>query len=63
MPGSRRESRAPGLPEKRCPVCQRMFSWRRKWAKDWDQVVYCSDACRRGTPRGAAAQPGITRKK
>ncbi|WP_201527498.1 DUF2256 domain-containing protein [Psychrobacter frigidicola] len=30
-----------------CPVCQRPFSWRKKWEKDWDQVVYCSDKCRR----------------
>jgi len=35
------------LPEKICPVCQRPFSWRRKWARDWEQVRYCSDACRR----------------
>ncbi|WP_336985039.1 DUF2256 domain-containing protein [Asaia sp. HN128] len=34
------------LPEKICPVCHRPFSWRRKWARDWDQVRYCSDACR-----------------
>ncbi|WP_430637244.1 DUF2256 domain-containing protein [Sphingomonas hankookensis] len=30
-----------------CPVCQRPFAWRRKWARDWDNVVYCSDRCRR----------------
>jgi len=35
------------LPEKQCPVCGRSFVWRKKWAKDWDQVKYCSDACRR----------------
>jgi len=35
------------LPEKICPVCVRPFSWRRKWAKDWDQVRYCSEACKR----------------
>ncbi|WP_197457329.1 DUF2256 domain-containing protein [Gluconobacter japonicus] len=35
------------LPEKICPVCVRLFSWRRKWAKDWDQVRYCSEACKR----------------
>jgi hypothetical protein len=34
-------------PEKVCPVCARPFAWRRKWARCWDQVVYCSDACRR----------------
>ncbi|GGJ79902.1 DUF2256 domain-containing protein [Deinococcus aquiradiocola] len=29
-----------------CPVCGRPFSWRRKWARDWPQVLYCSDRCR-----------------
>lgn len=43
------------LPEKTCPVCQRPFSWRKRWERCWDAVVYCSDACRRGTPRGRAA--------
>ncbi|MCK6393919.1 DUF2256 domain-containing protein [Zoogloea sp.] len=23
------------------------MSWRRKWARCWDEVRYCSDACRR----------------
>ncbi|MBS1028333.1 DUF2256 domain-containing protein [Gluconobacter albidus] len=35
------------LPSKLCPVCDRPFAWRKKWAKDWDQVRYCSDSCRR----------------
>ncbi|MFT8716089.1 DUF2256 domain-containing protein [Gluconobacter potus] len=35
------------LPSKIWPVCDRPFTWRRKWAKDWDQVRYCSEACRR----------------
>lgn len=35
------------LPQKVCVVCQRPFTWRKKWAKDWDQVKYCSDACRK----------------
>lgn len=34
------------LPSKVCPVCGRPFTWRKKWAKDWDQVRYCSEACR-----------------
>ena len=34
------------LPEKCCPVCQRPFRWRKRWAKVWDEVKYCSDACR-----------------
>ena len=30
-----------------CRVCGRRFSWRRKWADCWEQVRYCSAACRR----------------
>jgi hypothetical protein len=28
-------------------VCQRPFTWRKKWADCWDEVKYCSDRCRR----------------
>ncbi len=35
------------LPEKICPVCDRPFSWRKKWERVWDEVVYCSEKCRR----------------
>ncbi|MEM7694403.1 MAG: DUF2256 domain-containing protein [Pseudomonadota bacterium] len=35
------------LPHKVCPVCGRPFSWRKKWAKVWDEVRYCSERCRR----------------
>jgi hypothetical protein len=34
------------LPTKTCPVCARPFTWRKKWARDWDNVIYCSDKCR-----------------
>ncbi|WP_083813688.1 DUF2256 domain-containing protein [Gluconobacter morbifer] len=34
------------LPSKVCPVCDRPFTWRKKWAKDWNQVRYCSEACK-----------------
>lgn len=33
--------------EKPCTVCGRTMTWRRKWARNWDAVKYCSDACRR----------------
>ncbi|PZU41759.1 MAG: hypothetical protein DI571_12535 [Arsenicicoccus sp.] len=33
--------------EKTCPACGRTFTWRKKWERDWDQVRYCSSACRR----------------
>ncbi len=35
------------LPTKTCPVCRRSFTWRKKWERDWDAVVYCSDRCRK----------------
>ncbi|HHQ69312.1 MAG TPA: DUF2256 domain-containing protein [Halothiobacillaceae bacterium] len=38
--------RKPFLPEKTCPVCQRPFAWRKRWAKNWDTVKYCSKRCR-----------------
>ena len=34
------------LPEKVCAACNRPMIWRRKWARDWENVRYCSDACR-----------------
>jgi len=34
------------LPSKPCKVCGRDMTWRKAWAKNWDQVLYCSDACR-----------------
>ena len=34
------------LPQKVCASCGLPFVWRRKWARDWEQVKYCSDRCR-----------------
>ncbi|MFM8467732.1 MAG: DUF2256 domain-containing protein [Oxalobacteraceae bacterium] len=41
------------LPVKVCATCQRPFTWRKKWAATWDQVRYCSDACRKSTGKSA----------
>ena len=38
-----------GLPSKPCPHCGRPFAWRKKWAREWGHVKYCSDRCRRAT--------------
>lgn len=35
------------LPSKICPVCARPFNWRKKWERNWDEIVYCSERCRR----------------
>jgi hypothetical protein len=41
---------------KNCMRCGRAIAWRRKWARCWDSVKYCSDACRRrGISRTDAA--------
>ena len=33
-----------------CRTCGRTFAWRKKWERDWDQIRYCSDQCRREKP-------------
>ena len=33
------------LPQKMCPVCRRPFAWRKKWERDWVNVIYCSKRC------------------
>ena len=35
------------LPHKICLVCERPFTWRKKWAKNWENVKYCSEKCKR----------------
>ncbi len=41
-----RMTKKTALPSKDCAACGRPFIWRRKWARDWDAVRYCSDKCR-----------------
>ena len=33
-------------PSKICVVCNKPFTWRKKWEKNWNEVKYCSDRCR-----------------
>ena len=35
------------LGEKICVNCRKPFAWRKKWERDWEQVKYCSERCRR----------------
>ncbi|MBE7563763.1 DUF2256 domain-containing protein [Acidithiobacillus sp. HP-6] len=37
--------------EKICVVCQRPFTWRKRWKRCWDEVRYCSAACRKNRHR------------
>ena len=41
QPPSERESKV-------CLTCGLPFTWRKKWARDWATVKYCSERCRRG---------------
>lgn len=45
-------------PTKTCAACGRTITWRKKWARDWDQVRWCSDRCRRAglTPTDTALE-------
>jgi hypothetical protein len=46
--GRRRTDATGTVPaERTCVVCGRRIEWRAKWARDWDHVRCCSDACRK----------------
>ncbi|MCB0608438.1 MAG: DUF2256 domain-containing protein [Lewinella sp.] len=46
------------LPQKICVHCGRPFTWRKKWARDWEQVRYCSDGCRKAAKSGKVHTTG-----
>jgi hypothetical protein len=35
------------LPQKICLVCKKPYTWRKKWEKNWNEVKYCSERCKR----------------
>ena len=39
------------LPTKPCAACGRPMSWRKAWARNWEQVRWCSQACRKAGAR------------
>jgi len=50
------------LPVKTCEVCNRPFTWRKKWERCWDEVRTCSNSCkakRRGRKPGANVLTGM----
>ena len=49
------------LPSKTCAGCGRTITWRRKWARDWDAVRWCSDRCRSAgrSPADAALERSV----
>ena len=36
-----------GLETKVCAACGLPFSWRKKWARNWAEVKYCSERCKK----------------
>ena len=38
-----------------CDTCGRKITWRKKWARDWEHVRYCSKRCRGNKPGEAEA--------
>jgi hypothetical protein len=38
--------------DKICRSCGRRITWRKKWDRSWEQVLYCGEGCRR---RGLSA--------
>ena len=34
------------LPTKTCVVCNRPFTWRKKWERCWDEITTCSNRCK-----------------
>lgn len=45
------------LPTKVCKRCGRLFHWRKKWARSWPEVQYCSVACR--SERASVSRVGV----
>ncbi|MEY8879049.1 MAG: DUF2256 domain-containing protein [Leptothrix sp. (in: b-proteobacteria)] len=47
------------LPSNPCQACGRAMSWRKSWERCWDEVKYCSDACRSssGKRKNAGSKP------
>lgn len=53
MPAMRKKS---DLPSKICPICERPFTWRKKWEKVWDEVRYCSVRCKSNAKKQVSPQ-------
>lgn len=49
------------LPAKPCVACGRPMTWRKRWARTWDEVKYCSDACRRQGGAQVTGSPAESR--
>ncbi|MBL8380965.1 MAG: DUF2256 domain-containing protein [Burkholderiales bacterium] len=43
------------LPSKPCAACGRPMTWRKRWARNWEEVKFCSEACRKARGAGGGA--------
>mmetsp|Transcript_21280 Transcript_21280/g.27472 ORF Transcript_21280/g.27472 Transcript_21280/m.27472 type:complete len:132 (-) Transcript_21280:81-476(-) len=50
------------LPTKICVVCQRPFTWRKKWERCWEEVTCCSKKCQSQRRSGSKIMRRIRRK-
>mmetsp|Transcript_20764 Transcript_20764/g.51104 ORF Transcript_20764/g.51104 Transcript_20764/m.51104 type:complete len:110 (-) Transcript_20764:101-430(-) len=39
---------------KDCAQCGKQMTWRKKWEKNWHEVKFCSERCRKDSRRGGA---------
>ena len=46
-PTTKSSDRSPAVATRNCASCGRVITWRRTWARDWEQVRWCSQQCRR----------------
>ena len=47
QPGPRQNSAMSKIESKTCATCGRVIEPRQKWAKNWDEIKYCGEKCRR----------------
>ncbi|MDE0773072.1 MAG: DUF2256 domain-containing protein [Salibacteraceae bacterium] len=41
------------LPEKVCKHCKRPFTWRKKWERSWEEIIFCSLKCKSESKKDA----------
>ncbi len=39
------------MTKKTCSSCGRIIEPRKKWLKNWEEIKYCSDRCRKNRPK------------
>lgn len=44
------------LPVKDCASCGRPIVWRKKWERDWEDVKFCSEKCKKQKKKQEAGE-------